>query len=302
MHDVAKAPAVGRPARLPDWARSPGNRAGRPTTRGSLSNCLGSLLGTLLPIQTVALLVLACPAPAPARTASPFRISPHEGAFFVQDNLVNRRLLDLEPGGAYRQIDVDRTSAVETDRGTWEQDAQGAILLHPTRDALRFRALTSGPLSVVLDRPGVLAALPALADTIRSFLAQSEDDVFAAADLAQIVAAAKSSGVPALALSVDPKAETLSRLDLVSLTQQIDDLRWSERTNTYILSPVLATSPPLLVLQDARFQARDLAEVRRAYHVARGQAPPFYFARVNAKTFAQRAGDWQALGWPGVPD
>jgi hypothetical protein len=265
------------------------------------SNWPGNLPGKLLLILKVALLVMVCSAHAPAATNDKLRLARHEGSFLVQDNLVNSRLLDLEPGGAYRQIDVDHASAAETDRGTWEQDAKGAILLHPTRDALRFRALTSGPLGIVLDRPGVLAALPELTQAIRSFLTQSEDDVFATADLAQIQTAAASAGVPALALSIDPKVETFSRPDLISLTRQIDDLRWSERTNTYILSPVPATSPPLLVLQDARFQAQDLPAVRRAYHVARGQAPPFYFARVDARTFARRAGRWKALAWPGAP-
>jgi hypothetical protein len=257
----------------------------------------------LLTWLTAALLVLASPAhTAAAATPGTFRVSQRDGAFFIQDNLVNSRLLDLEPGGAYRQIDVQRNSAAETDRGTWEQDAHGAILLHPTRDALRFRALTSGPLSVVLDRPGVLPALPALARAVRAFLAHSEDDVFASADLGQIQTSAASSGAPALALSIDPKAETFSRADLGALVHELDDLLWSERTNTYILSPVPNTSPLLLVLQDARYQAPGLAAVRREYHVAAKQAPPFYFARVDAQTFAQRAGRWKVLAWPGAPD
>ncbi len=211
------------------------------------------------------------------------------------------RLLDLEPAGTYQQIDADRAGAAETDRGTWEQDPQGAVLLHPTRDSLRFRALTSGPLTIVLDRPGVLPTLPALAKAIRLFLDGTRDDVLASKDVAEIQAVpdGPEEAAAALALAIDPRAETFSRADLLSLAHQLDDLIWSERTNTYILSPVPNASPPLLVLMDALFQAQDLPAIRRQYRVKPGEAPPFYFAQVDARTFARRAGRWKVLVWPG---
>jgi hypothetical protein len=162
--------------------------------------------------------------------------------------------------------------------------------------------LFSGPLTIVLDRPGVLQILPVLAGQIRRFLAQSDDDVFARTGSAEILAALPPADSANAPLSIDPTAETFSRDDLVSLAHQIDDLLWSERTNTYILSPVSNASPPLLVLQDARFQARDLPAVRQQYGVQPGQAPPFYFARVDARTFAQRAGRWKVLRLFGQPN
>jgi hypothetical protein len=229
---------------------------------------------TTAAIATTALLAAACAAPARGPASRIFHLSRREAAFFVQDNLVGSRLLDLEPGGAYRQIDVDTSSSTESDRGTWTQDAQGAILLHPACGALRFRALTSGPLTVVLDRPGALAALPPLRAAIRRFLALSEDDVFAKRGVAEILATLPPGAPPRL-LAIDPAAETFSRADLISLARQTDDLLWSERTNTYILSPVPDTSPQLLVLQDALFQARDLPRVRQEYRIPPGDAPPF---------------------------
>ena len=231
-----------------------------------------------------------------------FHLPAQKAAFFIQDNLVNSRLLDLEPGGTYRQIDVDGSVAAESDRGTWEQDAQGAILLHPTLSALRFRALSAGPLTIVLDRPGVLPTLPLLAGGMRRFLAQSGDDVFARSGIAEIGTALQTADVPPLALSIGQEAETFSRADLLSLAHQIDDLLWSERTNTYILSPVPNAFPELLVLQDALFQARDLPRVLHEYRVKPGQSPPFYFARVDARTFARRAGRWKVLRLPGGPN
>ena len=230
-----------------------------------------------------------------------FHLSPRESAFFVQDNLVNRRLLDFDADGTYRQIDVDNSSSAETDRGTRELDARGAVLLHPTHDGLRFRALVSGPLTIVLDRPGVLSILPVLAGGMRRFLNQSGDDVFARTGIAEIQADPALSDVPARALAIDPNAETFSRADLISLARQIDDLLWSERTNTYILSPVPNASPELLVLRDAVFQADDLPRVRQEYRVQPGEPPPFYFARVSARTFARKAGRWKVLQLPGGP-
>ena len=219
----------------------------------------------------------------------------------MQDNLVYSRLLDLATDGTYRQIDVDRTSSVETDRGHWETDASGEFLLHPAADGLRFRALTAGPLTVVLDRPGTMAALPSLAAEIRRFLGETGDAVFARSGIAQIQTALPADA-PADVLSIDPSAETFTRSDLFSLAHRIDDLLWSERTNTYILSPVTHTSPQLLILGDALFQARDLPRVRQEYHVRNGEAPPFYFARTGLKAFARRAGRWKVLPIPGWAD
>jgi hypothetical protein len=249
-------------------------------------------------LTAAALLAAAGSLHASPAASSAFRLSRQTGAFLLQDNLVNSRLLDLQPGGTYRQIDVDGSASAETDRGTWVQDARGAILLHPTCDAMRFRALTSGPLTIVLDRPGAMDGLPLLAAAIRRFLAQTEDEVFARTGVAEIQASLPAADV----LSIDPKAETFSRMDLLALARQIDDLLWSERTNTYILSPVPNTSPQLLVLQDARFQAQDLPRVRQEYRVKPGQPPPFYFARVDGRVFARRAGRWKVLELPGAPD
>ena len=215
-------------------------------------------------------------------------------SYYLQDNLVNSCLLAFAPDGTYRQIDVDRTTSAETDRGKWERDGQGNLLVHPSRDGLRFRALVSGPLTIVLDRPGTLTLLPLLADLARRFLADNEDSVFARTGIAEIEAGLPEGSV-ANALWIEAEAETFSRADLVDLARQIDDLLWSERTNTYILSPVTKTSPALLVLRDAHFQAADLPRVRQEFRVPPGQAPPFYFARVDAETFARRAGRWKVL-------
>jgi hypothetical protein len=61
------------------------------------------------------------------------------------------------------------------------------------------------------------------------------------------------------------------------------------------------TSPQLLVLEDATFQAQDLPRVRQEFRVQPGAAPPFYFARVDARAFARRAGRWKVLELPGRP-
>ncbi len=219
-------------------------------------------------------------------------------AFYLQDNLVDSRLLELRADGSYRQIDVDRTSSVEADRGQWERDSRGAVLLHPTFAGLRFRALRSGPLNVGLDGPGALACLPETVASMRRFLAANDDAVFVRGGIAEMTSGAPAPGV----LSIDANTETFGREELLSLARQIDDLLWSVHTDTYILSPVPDTFPELLVLQDAQFQAGDVARVRAAYRVGPGQAPPFYFAQVDARTFARRAGRWKVLPLLGPGD
>ena len=95
---------------------------------------------------------------------------------------------------------------------------------------------------------------------------------------------------------MDPQAESFRRADLETLARQIDDFTWSEQHRTYRLTPAKpAGLPTLLIQRDAVFQAGDFPRVRLEYHVPPGQAPPFYFAQVDAATFAREVGSWQPL-------
>ncbi len=216
-------------------------------------------------------------------------------AYFVENNLVYRRFLELMHDGAYRQINQDRTHCAEADAGKWEQSADGTLRLHSTHHALRFRALVAGPLSVVLDSREKLDRLPTLAAAIRRFLDGTGDAVFAAPTVAEF----DGQGLVVLA----PAAETFPRSDLQSLVQQIDHAAAAERTGTYTFTPWKpAGSPLLLILQDAVFQPGDLARVRSAYHVAPNAAPPFYFAQVDAREYAREVGRWEVFQFPGGPE
>ncbi len=226
-------------------------------------------------------------ATAGAEPANP-RLSKKQDAFFIENDFVYRRFLLLARDGSYRQINRER-SAAEVDRGTWTQDADGAVLLHFTRGGLRFHALLSGPLSVLLDDPPSANSLSAVADAIRAWLARSSNAVFAAASVTEIA-------VPPGVLHLDPGAESVSRADFESLARQIDDFAWSEQQQTYRLTFLKpANSPALLIPRGAVFQAEDLPRVQREYRIGRRQPPPFYFAQVDAATFAREAANWQPL-------
>ena len=246
---------------------------------------LPALLALLMPAGTVL-----------AAAAKGFRLPAHRDAFFVENDLVYRRFLALMHDGAYRQINQDRTACAEVDQGTWDQTPDGVVRLHSTRHALRFRALTAGPLTVVLDSQEKLNALPRLAASIRRFLDSTQDGVF------RTVAADELGADPA-SVAVGQGAETFSRDDVQSLLRQAEDTAASERTGVY---PFMAVKPPgstaLLVLQDAVFQAADQARVRRDYPVKGNDAPPFFFAQVDARTFAREVGSWQAFHFLGEPD
>ena len=113
-------------------------------------------------------LVLVGSVSGSVRAAAPTtpRLTKKQDVFFIENDFVYRRFLQLARDGTYRQINRDR-AAVEVDRGTWEQTADGTVLLHFTRGGLRFHALSSGPLSITLDDPQKLAALPVAAGAIR---------------------------------------------------------------------------------------------------------------------------------------
>ena len=237
----------------------------------------------------VAVLLAVSAATSPAV----FRLPPGHDAFFVEDDLVYRRFLALMQGGAYRQIDQDRGTCEEVDQGTWEQTADGSLLLHSTHRALRFRALIAGPLSVVLDSQEKIDGLPVLATAVRRFLASTGDSVFTATSASEFAA-------PPVVLTVAADAETFRRDDLQSLLPQLEHAAAAERTNTYRLALLPSNgSPTLLILQDAVYQPADLPRVRREYHVAAHAAPPFYFAQTDARTFARRVGTWKTFRYPG---
>ena len=220
------------------------------------------------------------------------RLPTKQDCFFTENDLAYSRFLRLSRDGSYQQIDQNSTGSTEADRGTWEQEADAVVLLHAERRGLRFRAVRSGPLTVVLDSPDKIAALPEVAAAIRRLLAASQDDVFEAD-------AAHDLGAPPAAVTVDRRAETFSRSDLVALAAQSDAVYQTEHTHTYRLTPLRpAGGPLLLVLQGATFGPDQVEAVRRDYHVPRGDAPPFYFAQTDARSFANRVGRYQAAEAP----
>lgn len=223
------------------------------------------------------------------------RLPKNRDCFFAEDDLVYSRYLSLARDGTYRQINQDRDATVEADRGTWEQDAQATLSLHSTLRGLRFRALLSGPLTVVLDEADKLDALPALAAAIRRQLDAVPASVFDASDAGELAA-------PPAAVAVDRRADSFSRPDLSNLLAQIECTIRTERTRTYRLAPLrLPGRPLLLVLQGAVFGPGRAARTCREYRLPRHAAPPFYFARVDAPEFARRVGVWRKLELPGGP-
>ena len=217
------------------------------------------------------------------------RLAKNRDAFFVENDFVYHRFLQLARDGSYRQITREPTTAAEVDRGTWTQDADGTVLLHYTYGGLRFRALLGGPLSITLDDPQKFGRLPLAASAIRRWLVGSPNAVFAADTLSELA-------LPPAVVTLDPAAESFSRADLESLAAQIDEFTWSEQHQTCRLSLTKpAGSPPLLIQHGAVFNLQDLPRVRQEYRVSRGQAPPFYFVQVDAGTFAREAGSWQKL-------
>ena len=243
------------------------------------------------PIRLALIFVLAWVGPGLGRaTASTVpRLTKNQDQFFVENDFVYSRLLKLARDGTYQQINRDRSVAAEVDRGTWEQDSDGTLLLHYTRDGLRFRALLSGPLAITLDPAQKVDDLATAASAIRRWLAQSSDTAFATGSLREI------STAP-VAITFDPKAESFRREELESLARQIDNFVWSELHQTYRLSPYKPGKLPLLLIPcDATYQIADLPRVQTEYRVLPGQRPPFYFVQVNAETFAREAGNWQKL-------
>ena len=223
----------------------------------------------------------------------------HE-AFLVEDDLAYARCLDLMRDGTYRQINRDGHGSEEVDRGTWDQAAGGVLRLHARRHALRFHALVAGPLSVTLDSQAQRDALPALYHDIAGFLAASEDTVFSARDVAELV---RHRNEEACRLDIARDAETCGRAELVALTRQIANFIHTEASGVYVLTLArTAAGQPVFALADDPFQAADLPRVMREYRVSPAARPPFYFVPVEGRVFAAEVGAWRVPRLPGSPD
>ena len=230
---------------------------------------------------------------AHAGPSTPWRLPRDREVYLMEDDLVYARFLRLARGGAYSQINRDEHGSTEGDRGRWDQDKTGTLRLHSTCRALRPRALSSAGLSVALTDAGAFDGLPRLLASMQHFLAVYPDTVFDAATMAEI----NQPGAPTVHASRD--AATFDRRDAAALVARIEAALAGERGATYLLEPVENVSTALFALQGSVFGAADLAGVRRAYRVADRTIPPFYFAWIDAKTYAAEVGRWQPLRLPG---
>ena len=202
----------------------------------------------------------------------------------MEDDLVYARFLALARGGTYRQINRDTRGSLEVDRGCWEQDVSGALRLRSSCRALRARALFCGALSVATASQDQLDGLPPLLASLRGLLGEYTDSVFDAATVAEINVSA------AAPIFVAQGAATFDRADADGLARQIGELLVRERTGIERLDAVGTGPVPLFVLPGSVFREWDPVAVRRIYRVDARTPPPFYFARIDAGSYARQVG------------
>ena len=233
-----------------------------------------------------ALFALSC-SPSPAGA---LRLSRTAGTLFMEDDLAYARFLCLEPAGTYRQIETGFGLSREVDRGTWEQPASGEVVLHPTNGALTFRAVSAGPLFLSLKTQAQIDAGPALACAISVLLQDHQDRVFARQALSELE---RQTGAK---IELANPSESFSRENLEELSSTLLSSLRSRAEGTVVFDLLNRPPAPLLMIQrDAAFSKTAVAEVRRTYKTARASAPPFYFARVDPRTFRARTGRWTAF-------
>lgn len=247
------------------------------------------ILLTLLPLAGALLLPLVGDAAPPVR----WRLPKNSDIYLVEDDLVYARFLALAREGTYSQINRDEHGSTEVDRGRWEQDAAGTIRLHSTCRALRPRSLRGGPLYVVIAGQEQIEALPRLLVSMRRFLGEYADAVFDAASASEMDA----PGAPGIL--VEHGTTTFDRADADALAARIVEVLECERSCIYGLEPMKSADTALYILPGNAFRETDLPTVRRDYRVGAPAAPPFYFARIDVKTYVREVGRWQPLHLPG---
>ena len=151
---------------------------------------------------------------------------------------------------------------------------------------------------MVLDSPAKLDALPALAAASRRFLDRDRDAVFV-----------RAHGRMQHAGAVDgrhrsPGGNLTAATTCWPSLRQID-MRRSSRTHRHLHFHPLKNARRAAAADPAGavFQAGELARSTPELPVVEtGAAPPFYFARVDARTFAREVGRWTAFRFPGGAD
>ena len=223
-----------------------------------------------------------------------WRLPESRDSYLMEDDLVYARFVALARDGTYRQINRDARGSIEVDRGRWAQDAAGELRLRSSCHALRPRTLRSGPLSVTITSPEQIDALPRLVASVRYLLAEYADNVFDVGTLTEI----NIAGVPSV--QMDGGSVTFDRADADRLATRASEALESERSGEYRLVPVRNSPSPLFTLPDNAFQEADLADVRRLYKAGSRTAPPFYFARIDARKYVAEVGRLQPLHLPGT--
>ena len=237
--------------------------------------------------------LLAARTSAGAGPSAPWTLPRDREVYLMEDDLVYVRFLMLARDGTYSQINRDEHGSTEVDRGNWRQDAAGGVRLRSSCRALRPRAVFGGPLSVTLADERAFEGLPALLASVQRFLADNRDAVFGAETLPEVNAA----GAPVV--HIDRAAASFERRDVVVLSFRLEAALAGERDAAYLLEPVKTSPTAAFALQGSVFGPADLAGVRRNDQVAARAVPPFYFVRVEAKTYAREVGRWQPLHLPG---
>lgn len=240
---------------------------------------------------------------------APLRLSRASDTFFVEDDQVYARALWFQKDGTYRQINRDRTSSEEVDRGTWTQSGTGEVALHPTNGRLCYRALSAGPLLVILASQEQIDTLPMLRAKIAGFLQAYQDQIFsrsAATELvATVVGGAQSGGAGGACVVLPDRDETINRSDLENLLPLIDLWSESRSSSTFVFDLVAPPggSPQLLIQRGAVFSRVELTPART--HAGLHEAPSFYFAQVSRQVFLRQVGTWKPfenLGGLHAPD
>ena len=229
--------------------------------------------------------------------AANLRLSRASDTFFVEDDQVYVRALWFQKDGTYRQINRDRTISEEVDRGTWEQARSGEVALHPTNGMLSYRALSAGPLLVILGAQGQIDALPVLRAKIAGFLQTYQDEIFESSAAAELAATGASGAEAAhedgVRVILPEQAETFSRSDLEDLLRSVDLWSRSRSSNTFVFDPAAPAggSPLLLIQRGAVFSRAGLPTALA--QAGSNKAPAFYFAQVSRRIFLRRVGTWK---------
>ena len=214
------------------------------------------------------------------------RVSRDNNNYFKYDGGTFTHYLELRPDGSYRRVVRGQSYVEERDRGKWQQNQAGKLLL---RSGQHFQNISSGALLVSMWHRDRVEALPDLRQKIQVFLKAHRAQEFPVEDVEGIKGIGMGGGLNVEVGDITVLgAKRVGRSDLEKLSSAIDTFLSSGEKNLFTLVPVEYKTGTIYVEDDRARLAKSIIAGESAGPSDSIQAADKYgYRKIDAAQFNQ---------------